>query len=420
MDSDGRFQQGTIRIEGGKIADLIESTRHDNDEPAIDAGGAIILPGAIDPHVHFREPGQLYKEGILNGSKAALKGGVTTVLDMPNNKPPCSTSLRLQQKRERFRRKSLVNWGVMLHASRKRLEEVREGIASTKIYMAKSSALPAITSVDDLTRLFAHYPRVSIHAEDETRFSEPTAANDLHHVRRPKEAVASALDKIQTAYTALPAECRPRVIICHMNTGEEVDWLSEMKQAGLDIWGETCPHYLYFSEEDYIRKGTAFQVNPPLRSERDQMRLRHGLSEGIIDFIGSDHAPHTGAEKSGTKPPSGIAGIEWMLQQMLHLVDEGLIDWKRFHELICTRAAAAYGIANRDGIKTGNYADLILVKRQELSTQTDVQTRVQKNLYERFSFRWQVVSTIVNGSIVFERQNYNLSQKGFEVSNPWI
>ena len=146
LNKDGSFSEGTIRIENGKISELTKGNLSDVGQQFLDAAGMLILPGAIDPHVHFREPGQIYKEGIDSASKAALRGGVITVIDMPNNNPPCTTAKRIEYKKELFRRKSHVNWGLMLHTSESKSPDVKDIIKSAKIYMAKSSALPAITS----------------------------------------------------------------------------------------------------------------------------------------------------------------------------------------------------------------------------------------------------------------------------------
>lgn len=417
LNPDGSFGEGHIIIRGDKISKLNEGAyAAGSDGEVIDAGGLLVLPGAIDPHVHFREPGQLYKEGILNGSRAALRGGVTTVIDMPNNKPPLSTRKRVEKKLQLFRKKSLVNWGVMYHTSGHNQDDVGGLIRSAKIYMAKSSALPAVTSPELLQRLFARFPVVSIHAEDETAFDTSPQRSPLHHENRPRRAITLALEKIGQALKSLKKSRRPRVIICHMNTADEVVWLKRMKAEGLDVWGETCPHYLYFTQDDYIRHGTAFQVNPPIRSQADQQALRQGLADGIIDFIGTDHAPHARAEKSSDRPPSGIAAIEWLMPQMLHLLDQQVIAWPQFTAIMCASAAQAYSINGRGGIREGNFADLVLVEQGgEGHNAAPTQTRAGVNLYADFDFRWRVRKTFVNGVLKYEDGRFYETIKGKEV-----
>lgn len=414
LNCDGEFVKSSILINNDKITSFPD-TIPISEKKIFDAKEYLIVPGAIDPHVHFREPGQLYKEGILSGSKAALRGGVTTIIDMPNNKPPCSTSKRINQKKELFRKKSLVNWGVMLHTTPHNKEDLNDLINSAKIYMAKSSALPAINSLEVMKRLFKKYPMISIHAEDDSDFDTSPNRSPLHHVNRPRKAIIGALKKIELALKETPVEKHPRVVICHMNTADEVEWLTRMKKEGYDVWGETCPHYLYFTQDDYIEKGTAFQVNPPIRTKDDQEKLKNGIANGIIDFIGTDHAPHSKIEKESNNSPSGIAAIEWLLPQLLHFVDQGLLSWKQFHKLICNGASKCYSINGRNGIKKGNFADLVFIKKSNDRKNGTVLTKAGLNLYKNFNFNWQVTATMVNGLIKYDGKNFSTKIKGMEI-----
>lgn len=412
----GSFDQGSILISEGKIVSLNKTQIKLADAEVHDASGYMILPGAIDPHVHFREPGQKYKEGIDNGSKAALAGGVTTVIDMPNNNPPCSTLRRIMQKKKLFSHKSHVNWGVMLHTSSRIEKNLADKIISAKVYMAKSSRLPAITDVKTIIRIMRNFPVISFHAEDESLLDISPQRSPLHHENRPRQAVISALNKIEQAFNSLPEKDRPRIVICHMNTTEEMAWIKKKKTEGWDIFGETCPHYLFFTQDDYIAGGAVFQVNPPIRTREDQKALHRSLGDGTIDFIGTDHAPHASAEKASAKPPSGIASIEWLLPQILYLIDKNIINWKKFHELTVANAARCYGIALRNGIIEGNYADLVFVKRVEQKDKIrKIQSKTGINLYEKFDFKWRVCRTFVNGILKYDGKKYFEKGKGKEV-----
>ena len=192
--------------------------------------------------------------------------------------------------------------------------------------------------------------------------------------------------------------------------------MKRMKGEGFDVWGETCPHYLYFTQDDYIQNGSVFQVNPPIRTAEDRDTLRQAIAEGVIDFMGTDHAPHQKKEKESAKPPSGIAGIEWLLPQMLYFVDTGVLSWRRFAGLMSGQAASCYHIEGRDGIKAGNYADLVLVQKSEQPLKKDkVQTQAGINLYETFDFKWRVQSTFVNGILKYSNHQFYLNEKGKEV-----
>lgn len=414
----GYFEEGHIVIEDGRIAKLGKTAAPKRTGPLLNGQGCVILPGIIDPHVHFREPGQMYKEGIRNASRAALKGGVTTVIDMPNNRPPITSCKRVKEKRQRFEKKSLVNWGIMLHASngKNNISETLDLVKSVKIYMAKSSALPAITSESSLKEIFTQASTVSLHAEDETQFLTAQKDNLPHHEWRPRQAITSALEKIESVLKAIPAEKRPRTVICHMNTRDEVQWLERMKKEGFDVWGETCPHYLFFTQDDYLQNGTLFQVNPPIRTKDDQHALLEGLSKGIIDFIGTDHAPHTLAEKQSQNPPSGIAAIEWLMPQMLYLIDEGVLTWSQLNQIITGGSAECYNIADRDGIKEGNWADLVMVKRYgQPQPDSNIVTKTGINLYKNFDFRWKVEMTLVNGVVKFQKGKFVDDTKGMAI-----
>ena len=413
LSADGTFEEGTIFIVDGYIVHLAGADAATDGYDIFDAAGHLVLPGAIDPHVHLRQPGQLYKEGVNNGSKAALRGGVTSVIDMPNNKPACSTAVRLRQKKEIFTKKSYVNWGLMFHATAGNRHAAQKQIKSAKVYMAKSSALPAVTKQNVINDLCRFYPLLSFHAEDETAFLPGKLP---HHEKRPHAAVKTALQKIERALRELAPDERPRVVICHINTALETDWLRRMRRGGFDVWGEGSPHYFFFTQDDYLRQGTALQVNPAIKTEQDRQALRRALSEGGIDFIGTDHAPHARFEKESEQPPSGIAAIEWYMPLMLYLLDEGLFDWPRFYELTCANTARCYRIEKRDGIKEGNYADLVLVKRYEQPVKRKkIQTKSGQNVYSHVPLHWQVETVLVNGKVKFDGKRFYGKPEGMEI-----
>ncbi len=408
LGPDGQFHDGDILIENDKIAGIESICSTPVTERIIDASGKYILPGLIDSHVHFREPGQAYKEGILNASRAALKGGVTSVLDMPNNNPPITTSEILRKKKTLFKEKSLINWGLQFHAQAGDNEKVA-GIAAAKLYMAKSSALPAITKIEDIAAVFKQFPIVTVHAEDETVFKDIPGAY-IHHLNRPREAITSALAKIKAALQQMAKQARPRVVVCHIATQDEVRWIEQMKNDGFDVFAETCPHYLYLTQDDYLRDGAKYKVNPPIRTAEDREALLQALNNGIIDFIGTDHAPHTPQEKESDNPPSGIAGIEWLGPLMLNLIDEGRIDWLRFWELTVNNASRCFGIKDRRTIEIDNYADLVIVEKQV--TDDGIITQADFNPYKGKILNWRVATVIVNGAMVYNNGYFFEKNKG--------
>jgi dihydroorotase len=410
LGSDGEFHDGDILIEEDKIAGIDAICSTPQTERVIDASGKHILPGLIDTHVHFREPGQEYKEGIYNASRAALKGGVTSVLDMPNNAPAITDSTIINEKKKLFSEKSLVNWGLQFHTQAGENETVN-GIAAAKLYMAKSSALPAVTEIEDIAAIFRQFPLVTIHAEDETAFVENS--DNIHHLMRPKDAIVRALEKIKSALEQVAKEDRPKVVICHIATSEEVQWIKQMKNDGYEVFAETCPHYLYLTQDDYLQEGAAYKVNPPIRAQEDQDALRTALKNGIIDFIGTDHAPHTQEEKKGDNPPSGIAGIEWLAPLMLNFVDEGLIDWKRYWELTVKNATKCFNIPARSTIEIDNFADLIIVENGQ--KEDKIITKAGFNPYKDKNLNWRVTTAIVNGKMVYNNGIFFDKNKGVDL-----
>ena len=417
LGDDGWFHRGTIRITNGRIAKL--ESDFASDAPG---GDEIVVPGLIDAHVHLREPGQAYKEGIANGTAAALKGGVATVLDMPNNRPPIATRELFEKKRALFAQKARVNYGLFWQATDGG-EPAPETAAGAKIYMAQSSSLPAIGDVDALARIFRVQDLVVVHAEDERRFfhgvekSFPQCGKLSHHLRRPRAAVLAALASLEIALRKTPAKARPRLVLAHCGTVEELAWVRKMKRAGYDVWAETCPHYFLLTEEDYLRRGSALQVNPPLRSAEDRAAIYEAVKNGGIDFVSTDHAPHAPAEKAGKNPPSGIAGIEWLGPILLTLAKRGEITWKRYLELSGQNAARCFGIEGRGGIREGAWADLAFVAfdKTAKTAREKVATRAQFRPYAEFDFAARVRAMRINGQAAWSEGRARPGVRGKEV-----
>lgn len=417
----GKVEKGHLEVREGRLRLHPDSFCVPFDAPHFNVRGHLLLPGLIDPHVHFRQPGAFYKEGIDNGSKAALAGGVTTVLDMPNNQPPITTPGRFSEKQELFRKNCRTHWGLHYQGDVESRPSVPSQAASIKVYMARSSGLPATTTVEGLQSLFARHLRVAIHAEDESRFlaAPPgrASASAVHSVVRPIDSVLSALHKIELALDGLPGSLRPRVILCHVSTAAEVSWLARMKQAGFDIWGETCPHYFLFTSRDVANRGSVLKVNPPIRSEEDKEAVLTGLLDGTLDFLATDHAPHSPQEKDDPKnPPSGIAGIECLAPAAFLLADHWGMPMKRLLEVTSTNAARCYDLPDRGAIREGALADLcILSTTPGSSAPAPIITKARRHPYDRFAFTRTVTATVVAGEVAYNEGAFNDSVRGKEV-----
>jgi len=408
LDDEGILREGDVVVSRGRIVSV--HGQGPDDGVVVDARDCRILPGAVDAHVHLREPGNALKEGVANGTRAAVAGGVTTVLDMPNDVPATTDRERVEAKARIFRRDSRCHFGLHGHATTGASDLDPRRIASVKVYMARSSEVPAIRDVASLRKVFSAFPRVAIHAEDEAFFGP----GDSHAARRPREAVRRALQTVEEALAGAPR--RPRVVLCHVATTDEVAWLRRMKAARHDVRGETCPHYLAFTENDVRREGARLQVNPPIRGEADRQALRRALADGTIDILASDHAPHTPAEKGSPNPPSGIASVEWLLPFAAQLVAEGVLTWKRLVDVVARNPSACYGLAGGGGIAEGRRADIVVLGRQDfVHPRKQVVTRAGWTPYRFDQFAWHVRATVVGGTIAYKDGEWPVGVHGEEL-----
>ncbi|RCK78314.1 MAG: Dihydroorotase [Candidatus Ozemobacter sibiricus] len=425
LGPDGEWREGAILLDRGRLTCRPGRPTLPGDGPIVDGRDRLILPGLFDPHVHFRQPGRAAVEGIARGSQAALAGGVTDLLEMPNTRPPTSTPARLRAKAEWFRRHAATAWGLFGLANGRWPEEPSgtavpgrgwpghapttpelAAFVATKVFMARSGACPAVTAVDQLARLFARFPLLAIHAEDETAFP-PAASGLAHDEARPRLAILEALRKIDAALHQVRAAGHPppRLVLLHLSTREEVAWVERMKDAGWDIRAETCFHYLFFTATTERERGPRYRVNPPLRDEADRQALRDAVRRGVIDFLASDHAPHPPAEKARPQgAPSGMPGVEWFLPLLARLVEEGLLTWAQAIRVGVTNAAAAYGRPRAGRLADGEPADLLLIRRTDPAEPLPTPiTGAGYDPYGDLARPWQVEMVFRAGRPVFSR-----------------
>ena len=337
----------------------------DQDE-MIDATGLTMLPAVIDPHVHFRTPGQEDKENWESGARAAIAGGVTRVFDMPNNIPACVTETLLQEKKTLIN-KQLSNTGIPLRyglffgADAGHLEEiskVKNKIVGIKVFMGSSTGSLLIDNdevFEKVCKIAAENNLiVAAHAEDEHILQELSKQNPeskdpkTHSKNRDRKAAIVALEKCIAASVRFGT----KFYILHLSIKEEVALVRQAKRKGLPIYAETTPHHLFLSEDDYEKWGTRVQMNPPLRTKEDQKVLWDAVNEGIIDTIGTDHAPHLLSEKD--KPfghaPSGIPGIETSLPLLLNARSQGKLSLEKIVELTRINTESIFKIKPNDDI----------------------------------------------------------------------
>lgn len=409
--ADGSTFDGDVLCENGRIARLAPAIDAQPDE-AIDAHGLLLLPGVIDPHVHFREPGQEHKEDLGSGARAAARGGVTSFLEMPNTEPPTVTCAALADKLARAARKCVVNYGFFIGATPNNLEELNAARAACgiKLFMGCSTGGLLVDRQEDLERIFANGSRVlGVHAEDETRlhqrrrFLAGRADPAVHSEIRDNESARIATERA----LALSLKYRRPLHILHLSTREEVALLRRNKPAW--VKAEVSPHHLFLNTAEYARQGARVQMNPPIRSPGDNAALWTGLRDGILDFIGTDHAPHTLEEKHRPYPesPSGMPGVETALPLMLTEMAAGNCTLAEIQKWMCRGPAKAYGIPNKGEILEGWDADLTLVDLDTVKTvrDEDMVTKARWSPYAGRALTGWPVYTVVNGRVVFERGN---------------
>ncbi len=352
----GKIQNLDIFVRNGRVAALGGDHRADQE---IDAKGLLVLPGAIDSHVHFRDPGQTHKEDWLSGSTSAIAGGVTTVVDQPNTIPPTWTARSFRLKLEIARRASVVDF--CLNGGPGEMEELialgAAAIGEVFTYQHTGEELGSfIAKADRLGAL------LTIHAEDGTVIERSTAPllhlqeADSYSRARPPEAETKAIEDVLTRSR--------RAHICHISTGEG---LALLRSTGPRITCEVTPHHLIFSRRDYRSLGTFLKTNPPMREAADNEALWAGLRRGEIDIVASDHAPHLPEEKGDDlwEAPPGVPGVETMLPLMLMAVRRNLLALDRMVDCLSRRPAEILGLKAKGEIMVGKDADLVLVNTRE-------------------------------------------------------
>jgi dihydroorotase len=406
---DGSIIEGDLLCHDGVIERIAAQISVPADE-TLDAGGNLLLPGVIDPQVHFREPGREYKEDLGSGSRAAVKGGVTSFLEMPNTDPSTSNQAALDDKLRRAADKCVANYGFFIGATPDNLDEINRAgpTCGIKIFMGASTGSLLVDKAEDLERIFANGSRlIAVHAENEARIR----ARREQFKGRTDVAVHSDIRDNQSALLAtelalaLSRKYRRRLHILHLSTHEEVELLRRDKPAW--VTAEVIPNHLLLNVNDYTRLGALVQMNPPIRHPEDNAALWAGLHDGAIDFIATDHAPHTLEEKHKPYPqsPAGMPGVETSLPLMLTEMKAGRCTLAEIQKWMCHGPAEAYGIRNKGKILEGWDADLTLVDMEHARPvrNEEMFTRVRWSPFNGRELTGWPIYTIVGGQVAFDR-----------------
>ncbi|NGX55062.1 MAG: Dihydroorotase [Chlamydiae bacterium] len=375
----------------------------------IDHQGLIELPALIDPHVHFRTPGECHKEDWKSGAFAAVSSGVTMVCDMPNNKPPCMTIDALIAKKKiidsQLRSVGIpLRYGLYLGADKNHLDQIekaKEIAIGVKVYLGSTTGSLLVESALDLDEVFRRAASVDmvvvVHAEDEEilkrekeRYGPTTDPAAHSKIRSPEAAIVATREAIKLA-----AKYQTSLYIAHLSTKEELELVRQAKKDGLPVYAEVTPHHLFLTVDDYAEWKSLVQANPPLRSHEDQEALWAGIADGTVDTIGSDHAPHLLEEKRRPYPqsPSGIPGIETLLPLMLDAVNQKRLSLERLTELTHTNAEKIFSLPPNDDRV---WVDMEMKKEVRAS---DLKTKCGWSPYAGRVLTGWPVYTIVNGEI---------------------
>lgn len=418
VTSHGRFRADVL-ILNGRIA-AVEPPGAIEAPPRVaelDASGCYLLPGLVDVHAHFREPGMEEKEDLQTGSASAAVGGVTTVLEMPNTDPPVSTPARLREKAARLRGRSYVDiglYGVVLGENVHRLAEmVSAGAVALKVFGGPTTGglrapgwavlrevLQAASSWGVRVAFHAEDEEVVLHGEERLRAHREAGYDDLLACR-PAYAEASSVARA----VLLSAETRCPVHICHCSSALGLEAIAWGKSLGAPVTAETCPQYLLLTDEDFPRLGSRMKVFPPIRTPEDQAALWKGLVNGTLDMIASDHAPHLAAEKEGPllDVPAGVPGIETTLPLLLDQVHAGRLDLESVVRLTSLNPARAFGLDPRKGrLAAGGDGDMVVVDMDASWTMRGAEShsRARWTPWEGRSGRGRPVATVLRGRVV--------------------
>ncbi|TBN15848.1 dihydroorotase [Hyunsoonleella pacifica] len=423
--NEGDIHSGDILIEGEVIKQIDKSISAKwADVTIIDAEGKYVLPGAIDDQVHFREPGLTHKANIGTESKAALAGGITSFIEMPNTNPQTTTVEKLEEKFEIASKTSSANYSFMFGGTNDNLDEIlkvdESSVAGLKLFLGSSTGNMLVDDPKVLEKIFKSTNMViSVHCEDEGTIRKnlqehiDTYGDDIpiekHPIIRSEEACYLSSSKA----IELAKKTGARLHVFHLSTGKETNlFTNKIPLKEKKITAEVCIHHLWFSNEDYKKKGTHIKWNPAVKTATDRDQLWEALLDDRIDVIATDHAPHTIEEKNNvyTKAPSGGPLVQHALPAMLEKYHEGKISIEKIVEKMCHNPAILFQVERRGYIKEGYYADLVLVDLNNPWTvkKENILYKCGWSPFEGVTFKSRITHTILNGSLVYK--NFKFSE----------
>lgn len=426
--NEDRSRYGSLVMENDVIAEIIEGKEIPcgNYDRKIDATGLFVLPGVIDSHVHFREPGLTAKADIGTESEAAAYGGVTTFFDMPNTVPQTTSVDALDAKFRIAREKSHVNYSFFFGATNSNADALqtldRHVVPGVKLFMGASTGNMLVDSDDSLHKIFSNATMpVMVHCEDTGMINANMAEAKSRYGDDPDVALHPLIRSEEACYASSSRAVRmartygTRLHVAHVSTAKEL----ELFGHDGNITAEAAIAHLFFSDEDYARLGTRIKCNPAVKTAYDRSELRKALSSGAISTVGTDHAPHLLKDKEGgcARAASGMPMIQFSLVTMLELVDNGVLDMERLVRLMCHNPADIFEVRGRGYLRKGYKADIVLVGRDRRWTVTGdtVRSKCGWSPMEGHTYDWRVVKTICNGQVVYDDGTFYDNIRGEQV-----
>ena len=427
--NEGQTFEGSIVIEDGKISQIIpnHTTPEASYDEVIDASGCFVLPGVIDDHVHFREPGLTEKADIDSESRAAAAGGVTTYFDMPNTVPQTTTLEALEEKFALAAKKSHVNYSFFFGATNNNASLFPQldihRIPGIKLFMGSSTGNMLVDRREALETIFASSPLpLMAHCEDTDIINRNMAEAKKNFGDDPKVTHHPEIRSEEACYEStklaveLATKHHARLHVAHLTTAKELGLFDK----GKNITAEATVSHLYFCDRDYAALGTRIKCNPAIKTERDREALREALNDGRIAVIGTDHAPHLLSQKEGgcAKAASGMPMVQFSLVTMLELVDQGVLSLERLVELMCHNPARLFEVRQRGFLREDYQADIVLVRPNTgwTVTKDTIQSKCGWSPMEGHMFLWRVERTLCNGHTVYQEGQVDTNYIGQPVA----
>ena len=413
---------GSIVVNNGKIVEILRGDElpHTECDRIVEASGLYLIPGVIDDHVHFREPGLTEKATIATESRAAAAGGVTSYMEMPNTNPQTTTIKALKEKYAIAANDSIINYSFFFGATNRNVADFEKLNAKKccgiKLFMGSSTGNMLVDRREELEKIFAEAKRlgfpVAVHCEDgsiitaNSKLIKEEAGEDPDVRYHPLIRSAEACYESTKCAVELARRFGTQLHVMHISTARELELLGDS-----NITAEATPAHLTFCDKDYARLGTKIKCNPAIKGEEERDALRKAVADGRIDLVGTDHAPHLPKDKIGgaLKAASGMPSIQFSLLAMLKLVDEGVLTLETLVEKMCHAPARIFNINKRGFIEKGNYADFVLLNPDAPHTVTAdcIISKCGWSPFEGETFNWAVEQTWVNGECVYKNGTLN-------------